>query len=216
MKSFTFIIALLTSSKLFAQTVEVTTEDKSSNSKEDYFVLKSNQDIKEGSYTKYTFFSNGIICTGFYKNNLKDSLWIDYPHQDFVADSGYYKQGKKVGIWKAYKLSGQLQVQYDYTNNQLIYYKPNPDDKTKTYSVLDGPNKKDLILDQPPIYLDGEIALNYTIGIRTGYPAKARENQIQGKVIIGITIDELGNPIAYRVIKPLGYDCDEAALKAAK
>jgi mRNA-degrading endonuclease RelE of RelBE toxin-antitoxin system len=42
-----------------------------------FHVLKSDKNIKHGKY-KLTDKEYRIICEGFYKNNLKDSIWTDY------------------------------------------------------------------------------------------------------------------------------------------
>jgi TonB family protein len=215
MKTCILTILLLFSGKLFAQkTIEVKTDGKKYY--EDYFVLKSDTSIKEGPYTKYFAWNKEAVCTGFYKNNLKDSLWIESRYNGLVEDSGHYQQDKKIGIWAAYKSSGMLQVMYDYTKKELLYLKRDSDYKTKIYTVIDSEGKKQATLERPPVYLDGEAALNRVVGGTLIYPREAAENHVKGKVIIGILIDEQGILKSYSVKKPLDHSCDEAALKAAK
>ncbi|WP_295673036.1 energy transducer TonB [uncultured Mucilaginibacter sp.] len=217
MKTCILTILLLISGKLFAQkTMEVKTGILQFRYYEDYSVLQADPSVREGGYTKYFASGNEIMCTGFYKNNLKDGLWVEYRYNGMVEDSGYYKQDKKVGIWAAYKSSGMLQIMYDYTKKDLLYLKRDSDYKTKIYTVIDSAGKKQTTLDRPPVYLDGESAFDRTIGSNVIYPAKARESQIQGRVFVGVTIDEQGNITGYRLIKPLGYDCDESAVNAVK
>lgn len=48
------------------------------------------------------------------------------------------------------------------------------------------------------------------------YPTEAVINQIEGKVYVFALIDTLGYPIDVRIIKGIGYGCDEAALSAIK
>jgi TonB family protein len=45
------------------------------------------------------------------------------------------------------------------------------------------------------------------------YPKKAIENKIEGKVYVIVVIDSTGNQLCSRVIKSLGYGCDEEALR---
>jgi periplasmic protein TonB len=45
------------------------------------------------------------------------------------------------------------------------------------------------------------------------YPPKAKENKIEGKVYVIVVIDTIGNQHCARVIKGLGYGCDEEALR---
>ena len=48
---------------------------------------------------------------------------------------------------------------------------------------------------------------------RLVYPEKAIENKIEGKVYIRVVIDSISNQLCARVIKSLGYGCDEEALR---
>jgi TonB family protein len=56
--------------------------------------------------------------------------------------------------------------------------------------------------------------MTFYSGLR--YPAKAREDNIQGKVIIAFIIDENGKVSNFSVKKGIGGGCDEEALKAIK
>ncbi len=210
------LIAFFFSARIFGQTIQDSTINRNLSNKEFYSVLASNKNIKQGKYALFDFFNGSKICEGFYKNNLKDSLWVFYAHNGLAADSGYYKEGKKVGVWKAYKNNGLPQIFYDYTNKQLIYYRPNPESANMLYSVTVGTNKTSVALDRPPVYLDGDFEFSLIITHNINYPAKARESMIQGKVFVGFTIDAEGHASNYKVVRPLGYDCDEEALKAVK
>ena len=44
------------------------------------------------------------------------------------------------------------------------------------------------------------------------YPEEARRNGVQGRVLIGLVVDEEGNPHNFRVIESLGYGLDIIAL----
>ena len=48
------------------------------------------------------------------------------------------------------------------------------------------------------------------------YPENAKGNKIEGKVYILAIIDEAGNVACIKVIKGLGYGCDEEALRLIK
>jgi protein TonB len=48
------------------------------------------------------------------------------------------------------------------------------------------------------------------------YPKEARENKIEGKVIVQFIINEDGSASDFKVIKGIGYGCDEAAVEAFK
>jgi TonB family protein len=46
------------------------------------------------------------------------------------------------------------------------------------------------------------------------YPAKARKNNIEGKLFVSFIVDEMGNISDHKVEQGLGYGCDEAAIEA--
>jgi protein TonB len=56
----------------------------------------------------------------------------------------------------------------------------------------------------------------YVDGKNHHYPKEARDNNIEGKVIIQFIIHEDGTPGDFKVIKGIGYGCDEAAVEAFK
>ncbi|HWZ02249.1 MAG TPA: TonB family protein [Mucilaginibacter sp.] len=213
MKITLLLLAVLMSSMLYAQTRRQTEE--SGNLAKVYHVLKSDKSIKEGAYTEHSIFGHWLICEGFYKNNLKDSLWKYYNFSNKVAETGYYKSGKKTGIWTANNFKGEPEITYDYTNKKLILYNPDPSSEIKQ-EVINGHDTVNVKLDQPAIYLDGITRFSITLAENIRYPAKARETNIQGKVLIAFTVDSLGLASNFRVKNGIGGGCDEEALRAVK
>ena len=64
---------------------KITDKDKKTSNIEEYFVLKEDKDVKHGSYKKMRKSEELIEC-GFYKNNLKDSLWIFFARNGSPLD----------------------------------------------------------------------------------------------------------------------------------
>src|ERR1700743_1375019 len=142
MKLILSLIAIIISGSLFAQTTRRVNDEE--NTREIYYVLKSNKSIKEGPYLKKQMYGR-IICEGFYKSNLKDSLWKYYNGNVNIQATGYYKGDKKVGVWNVYNSGGDLAVQYDYTNNTLLFFKLfEPDVK---WNVINGADTLKTFLD---------------------------------------------------------------------
>lgn len=217
MKYVLLLIAFFWSIAVYSQPKLIKKENRTLRFYEEYYVLKSDTLIKEGKYTKRNSYDNKPVFEGAYKNDLKEGVWLYYSYAGNVVDSGRFEQGKKVGAWTAKFNNGDDQVRYDYTSEKLLYFKIDPlIDKGAIYNIIDGPNKTFSILDRPPIYLDGDALFNYTIGNYINYPAKARAATIQGRVIIRFLIDKDGNASNYNVIKSIGYDCDEEALRVIK
>ncbi|MEL6388890.1 MAG: energy transducer TonB [Bacteroidota bacterium] len=62
-----------------------------------------------------------------------------------------------------------------------------------------------------PIYRGGPKAMRMFIKDTLTYPPEAREQRIQGVVVLRITIDYQGNVIDSKIKAGLGFGCDEEA-----
>ncbi|MBS1527926.1 MAG: energy transducer TonB [Bacteroidetes bacterium] len=193
MKRLSLLVISLTWGHVFAQTVKVTRDIRAKGIKEKYYVLKSDTGIKDGPYAAYARYRGTLLCEGFYKNNVRDS------------------------IWSSYNYNGKLQVRYDYTHKKLLAYEaPENFNKTSQYNVINGTDTLKTTLEQPPILMDGNGKLIQLFVSSLRYPAEAKEKNIQGKVVIAITIDTLGHPSNYRIKKFVGGGCDGEALRVVK
>lgn len=67
-----------------------------------------------------------------------------------------------------------------------------------------------------PEYQGGQSALAKYLGSQLRYPAKARENRIQGKVYIGFIVEKNGGLSDFRIIKGIGGGCDEEAIRVLR
>jgi len=72
-------------------------------------------------------------------------------------------------------------------------------------------------VDVLPEFPGGMKALGkYVDGKNHHYPKEAQKNKIEGKVIVQFIINADGTPSDFKVIKGIGYGCDEAAVEAFK
>jgi protein TonB len=72
-------------------------------------------------------------------------------------------------------------------------------------------------VDVMPEFPGGMKALGkYVDGKNHFYPKEARENKIEGKVVVQFIINEDGSCSDFEVVKGIGYGCDEAAVEAFK
>jgi protein TonB len=72
-------------------------------------------------------------------------------------------------------------------------------------------------VDVLPEFPGGMKALGkYVAGKNHHYPAEARKNKIEGTVMIQFIVNADGMLSDFKVIKGIGYGCDEAALEAFK
>jgi protein TonB len=67
-----------------------------------------------------------------------------------------------------------------------------------------------------PYYKEGAKAFNDFIYGNLRYPQEAQNHKIEGIVICNYDIDHEGNVINVKVIKGLGYGCDEEAMRVIK
>lgn len=67
-----------------------------------------------------------------------------------------------------------------------------------------------------PEYQGGNKAFEKFIQENLKYPDEAIENKIEGFVLLNAKVDDNGNVIEAKVVKGLGYGCDEEALRLAK
>ncbi|MBS1501550.1 MAG: energy transducer TonB [Bacteroidetes bacterium] len=193
MKPILLLTTILFSGSVFAQTTKVTQDKDDRHIKEVFYVLKSDTSIKDGPYAAYSRYGSKLLCEGFYKNNNRDS------------------------IWSSYNYNGKLQVRYDYTHKKLLAYEaPENFKENSQYNVINGTDTLKTTLQQPPIFMDGSGKLIQLFISSLRYPAEAKEKNIQGKVVIAITIDTLGHPLNYRIKKFVGGGCDREALRVVK
>ncbi len=67
-----------------------------------------------------------------------------------------------------------------------------------------------------PTYKEGRAALEKFLADNAKYPETARQNKITGFVVVGFMVKKDGSLSNFKVLKGLGYGCDEEALRVAK
>lgn len=70
-----------------------------------------------------------------------------------------------------------------------------------------------MVVEDMPEFPGGEAKMFKYIAENVEYPPLARENNIQGRVTVQFVVDENGKIIDVKVLKGIGWGCDEAALK---
>ncbi|WP_165852060.1 energy transducer TonB [Mucilaginibacter terrenus] len=210
MKSVTSIILLFISPIVFAQTKRVTRETPQGTVK--YFVLKSDKKIKTGSYEIYAENGPSVTVRGFYKDDLKDSLWQFFAQQKLVAEE-HYKNGNKCDIWTGYN-RGFERLKYDPVKNDLSLYIPAKMDSMFNITPLGMP--PGAVLERHPIYLGGNYTIAYLLASNIRYPATARTQNKQGELTLTLSIDEEGNMANCFIKDKLGYGLDNEVLRVAQ
>jgi periplasmic protein TonB len=212
-----FLFFLLVPGLLFAQsTKKVTIKNENPSTKEIFFVLKSDNITKHGPYKK-TADKNAILVEGYYKNGLKDSVWVEYDWWGKkMKNKGYYDKGNKSGIWDFYDFKGELEQQYDYSNSKIVFVKTNEKEKDNEFKIISKGDTIKTKLDSAPYYIGGSSTMFESLIKEIKYPASAKDQGISGKVFIGFVVNKEGKAINHFVLKPLQKECDEEALRVLK
>lgn len=71
-------------------------------------------------------------------------------------------------------------------------------------------------VDVPPDFPGGPDMLNTFISLNLVYPYKAVEKKIQGRVVVEFIVHADGSLSDFKVIKGIGFGCDEEALRVLK
>ena len=72
------------------------------------------------------------------------------------------------------------------------------------------------IVDQPPTPQGGQTGLNSYLIKNLRYPAEAQRAKIQGKVIVGFVVTDIGRIANVQVKQSVGGGCDEEAVRVIK
>jgi len=72
------------------------------------------------------------------------------------------------------------------------------------------------IVEQQPEFEGGLSALLKYLGENIKYPAIARENGIEGKVVVQFVVDEKGDVSQAKVLRGIGGGCDQEALRVVQ
>lgn len=72
------------------------------------------------------------------------------------------------------------------------------------------------IVEDMPEFPGGEDKLYDYLGKNLKYPREAQNNEIEGMVIVQFVVDEEGNITSPKIVKSVGFGCDEEALRVVK
>ena len=130
--------------------------------------------------------------------------------------SGMLANSLPVGPWEYYQYSAagvrQVGWVYDHSAGRLLLAPPEP----QACEVELGPGHWDyVVLNRTPWFIGGaeQLAL-YTATLQ--YPAVAQRKKMVGKVTVSFVIDTLGHVSGHRVVRGIGSECDEEALRVAR
>lgn len=211
------LLPLLLSAALSSQaqtTQPVIISQKSPAGREEYSVLTTDPQTRQGPYRHYGGRKGAVLLEeGFYTAGQKDSLWTMYADAGSQPKAkGRYRRGQKVDEWEYFAPDGTLATRYDHTTGQLLFRQPGK----WPHKLVFRPLSPDGTITTPPVAPAGTDALAHAVGLRMRYPPEALRNQVGGEVRIAFTIGRDGSTSNYRVVRGIGYGCDQEALRAVK
>lgn len=82
--------------------------------------------------------------------------------------------------------------------------------------VEENPNQIFTAVEQQPVFPGGDAGFNKYLSKSIHYPAIARENNVQGRVIVQFVVERDGSLTDIKVVRGIGSGCDEEAIRALK
>ena len=127
------------------------------------------------------------------------------------------EKGDKIGVWEyyAYTRDGSQVIaqKYDHTNHKLLFFRPFDDVPYEVRSETGQWSRQRVT--HPVFFIGGDAALAPYMS-KLNYPALAQSKNVQGRVLLSITVDTLGHALDQQVILGIGSGCDEEALRVAR
>ena len=184
---------------------------------------------REGLWENYYWGS--LAEKGYYKNDMKDSLW-QTTYKGKIIEHGLYKNGEKTGFWEEpggtgnyvngirtgewtfISSEGKKEKIYDYTSKKVKWYDTSSFTiKQLTFKILIGADSQEVVLDCPPMFIDGSHEINRFLMNNVRYPVVEKENGIMGTVYISFDIDTTGKARNFRVFKSVSPGLDKESLR---
>lgn len=157
-----------------------------------FYVLKSDKEIKHGSYIEIDRKSNQKLLEGRYEYNKKDSIW------NFYTDNGILLQ------------------KYDFNTQKLLFDVRDNFLVLKNLRVLHPDGTISHTIHQKPIFLGGKNAYNRHINQNLVYPKEALKKEISARIDVVFTINENGSTTNHHTLNSTGYGLDEEAIRLIK
>jgi TonB family protein len=152
------------------------------------------------------FYGENRDSTGAVLAENGNGKWKEFDDSlKYVTIEGEVDSGKKIGIWHVRKNDSTIQ-ETEYTNGELRYEK---------YIYKSG-RENYFKFDVAPEFPGGIEMFFKFVSKNVRYPARARENGTQGKVIVSFTIRANGSIADTKVVRGVGDGIDEEAVRVLK
>jgi len=137
---------------------------------------------------------------------VKEGKCTIYDDKGRKESEGDYKNDKRNGIWTWWIDEGKDSMIIEYDENGF---------KNRIRPPMETVKAKDgvfTIVEQMPVFPGGEQAMLDFISNNVKYPKSAREDDVEGRVIVQFVISKTGDVVDAKIVKSVRSDIDEAAL----
>ena len=198
----------------YSQDIELITKQvKNPNTTEKYFVLKRDENIKQGLY-EIRRYDNSLATRGYYSKNKKDSTWIFYASNGIDTTSiGCYTDDKPNRTWTIFEDQCRVRYKFDYSKYDVVEY--NWYETSNEFPIFNDTVWTVGDIDSPPLIIGKENPFQLISG-SLRYPIRAQENGISGQVLISFIVEKDGNACDFKVLKGVAKDLDAEALRVTK
>lgn len=167
-------------------------------------------DSLHGPYFLYNA-GHSLKLKSNYKHGKLDGEYVLYESADILDCKGAYKDGKMQGTWEYFHLNGKIASREQYVDDSIISAEIFDEAGNSVPLKI---SLQELIA--PPTYFAGEDAMLKQVYSGIIYPEEARENNIQGRVMVTLTVSTDGKLLSTKLLNdPIGYGLDEVSLEAA-
>jgi TonB family protein len=175
--------------------------------------LKESIEPKTKFHYKTSSFTIQAVYDSLGTVKVKDGngIYSGYSEEDKgnlkVTEEGPIKNGLRSGIWKGFDKQYNTTFEEVYENGELISGKVVCNGLSTTYT-------KNRVED--PKFPGGDYGFNRFLSRAIRYPAREREKNIQGKVILSFIVNKEGAIINIKVIRSVSAGIDNEAVRALR
>ena len=166
--------------------------------------------LRHGTWTTYNFYGEAVARTNFEFGYLHG----DYRKLNGVITKvkGEFNYGEPVGEWQYFNNRGRKTFAEAHLKTvafdaSLIESEDDPLTWRKQSNWYFDP------LQEGVRFIDGDKAEEDYLADNLVMPQEAASNSVEGEVQLQLTIDEMGEVINTRVMRGIGYGCDEEAVR---
>ena len=123
-------------------------------------------------------------------------------YKDKIIEKGWYRDNAKVGEWMYFSLNSIFEYKYNFDTNKLL--------------AVSGKSSQELSVKTPCLYKGSPLIPYLYIVTNLQYPTKAREKNIQGKIVLALKVNEDGEVYALYLSEKLDPLLDSAVIEVAK